>query len=207
MGINEDEKDKNKIKKIIPLLFALRFIFSILLFSKKNKNKSEGFYLNLLTKNIASILESGFVPGNFKYGSLKIESFNEIKKNLKEQPLKYGAYLCSCGYHYSVDKCTFPTIEFKCPICKEWIGGKNHKLVRRNGHRRVFFDEESRSNKLKPSYADKTIPNILLKDLEKEIEEEKNGIEKGLKPINMNEFLTEEEKVRKMDDITYRFLN
>ena len=104
-----------------------------------------GLYENPLRKGL-SILESGFIPGNFKYASLKIESFNEIKKNLKEQPHKYGAYLCSCGYHYSVDKCTFPTIEFRCPICKEWIGGKNHILVRRTGHRRVFFDEESRNN-------------------------------------------------------------
>ena len=210
MGISKDEinkLDKLSRPKITILLYSLRFIFSLLNHAKYNKKETEGFYFNLLTKNISSIIDSNFIPGNFPYYSLKIESFYEIKKLLQADHYKYGAYLCSCGYHYSIDKCTFPTIEFKCPICKKYIGGKKHILVRREGHIRVFFDDESRRVKLNHSYADKTIPNKLLNELENEINIEKKQLEKGIKPVDITFFVRIQEKVREMSEITYRFLN
>ena len=201
IGLSKDENKENIIRKISVLLYAFRFIFSILLYSK------EGFYFDILSKNISSIIESSFIPGNFIYNSLKIESFYDIKKVLKTNHYNYGAYLCSCGYHYSIDKCTFPTHEFKCPVCKQLIGGKKHILVRREGHVRVFFDEESRATKLKHSYADKNIPNILLPDLEKQINLEKKQLLKSILPVEKQFFEKNQGKVREMDEITYRFLN
>ena len=126
---------------------------------------------------------------------------------LRANHYNYGAYLCSCGYHYSIDKCTFPTYEFKCPICKQMIGGKNHIIVRREGHLRVFFDNESRNIKLKHSYADKNIPNILLADLEKQVNQEKKQLLKSILPVEKEFFEKNQEKVREMGEITYRFLN
>ena len=198
---------KENLSKILILLYGLRFVFSLLTHLKNNIPNEQGFYLDLLTKNISSIIDTSFIPGNFPYTSLKIQSFYEIKRILKANPNNYGAYLCSCGYHYSIDKCTFPTKEFKCPICKKKIGGTNHIIVRREGHIRVFYDEESRSRKLKHTYADKSIPNKLLSELEKEINIEKEKLEKGMIPCEKDFFLKNHEKVRDMKEITFRFLN
>ena len=211
IGIIEDDDNKYKnIDKITILLYALRFVFSILVISKVNKNNPEGFYFNLITKNISNVIESSYIPGNFQYSSLKIDSFYQIKALLQANHYNYGAYLCSCGYHYTIDKCTFPTVEFPCPVCKQKIGGTKHIIVRRPGHIRVFFDEESRSIKLKHSYADKEIPNKLLFELENEINLEKRGLEKGFKLVNnidKKKFLQNQDKIRDMNNITYRFLN
>ena len=206
IGKKEGEKDIDNYSNIIILFYALRFIFSILIYSKNTKN-GQGFYLSLLTKNISTILESGFIPGTFPNNNLKIQSFYEIKQLLEQDHNKYGAYLCSCGYHYSIDKCTFPRVIFKCPICGQLIGGSKGILVRREGHIRIFYDEESRRIKLKKKNADKDIPNKLLKELEEEIETDKKQLFKGLKLIDKNTFLKEEENIREMDAITYRFLN
>ena len=206
IGKKEGEKDIDNYSNIIILFYALRFIFSILIYSKNTKN-GQGFYLSLLTKNISTILESGFIPGTFPNNNLKIQSFYEIKQLLEQDHNKYGAYLCSCGYHYSIDKCTFPRVILKCPICGQLIGGSKGILVRREGHIRIFYDEESRRIKLKKKNADKDIPNKLLKELEEEIETDKKQLFKGLKLIDKNTFLKEEENIREMDAITYRFLN
>ena len=202
----EEEKDQDKFLNIRILFYALRFIFSILVYSNNTKD-AEGFYLSLLTKNISTILESGLIPGTFPNTNLKIQSFYEIKQLLEQDHNKYGAYLCSCGYHYSIDKCTFPRVKFKCPICGKWIGGEKGILVRREGHIRIFYDDDSRKIKLRKKNADKDIPNKLLKELEKEIEIDKKQIPKGLKLIDKITFLKEEENIREMDAITYRFLN
>ena len=205
MGIFEIEKEN--ISKIIILLYGLRFVFSLLTHLESNKPNEQGFYLDLLTKNISSVIDTSFIPGNFPYTSLKIQSFYKIKKLLKTNAYNYGVYLCSCGYLYFLDKTSFPTKEFKCPICKKKLGGTNYILVRREGHIRVFYDEESRKSKLKHSYADKNIPNKLLYELEKEINIEKEILEKGMKPCEKDFFLKNHEKIRNMEEITFRFLN
>ena len=131
---------------------------------------------------------------------------------MKKDPLKYGAYICSCGYHYTIDKCTFPTREYKCPICSNKIGGKNRNLVKREGHIRIFLDNETRTeklNKLKKYPEKKYLPNLLLDEFEKEITEKKNEMNKGIKisGYSKEDFLFNDENVRDMKDITYRFLN
>ena len=202
LGIENDQK--NSDKKITILLYGLRFVLSILVHSKEKK---DGFYFDLITKNISAAIESSFIPGNFPNYNLKMESFNQIKKLLILGKDSYGAYLCSCGYHYSIDKCTFPTREFQCPNCQQMIGGKNHKIVRREGHIRIFFDKESMMKKLKHSYADKEVPYKLLSQLEEEVNKEKNELFKGLKAPKKKIFIKRQEKIRQMDEISYRFLN
>jgi hypothetical protein len=203
----ENDDDRNKRKKIIILIYGLRFIFSILVSSKKDKNNKDGFYFKLLTKKISSIIDDSFIPGNFPNITLKVKTFDIIKKNLIKEPLKYGAYVCSCGYHYSVSKCTFPAMVWNCPNCKKKIGGENHILFRREGHIRIFFDEHSKNLKLNHSYSDKTIPYKYLNDYENEIKQEKNILIKGIKPIEYDFFKKKEENYREIKDITYRFLN
>ena len=81
---------------------------------------------------------------DFEFDDLAYEI---IKENLTRDPLKYGAYICSCGYTYSVGECTFPTVISKCPICNENIGGEHHILYKRVGHMRIFLNNESRKAK------------------------------------------------------------
>ena len=158
--------------------------------------------MELLTKNISTIIDTSFIPGNSPYTNLKIQSFYEIKKILDANPSNIDAYLCSCGYHYFIDKCSLSTNEFNCPICKNLLGGTNYNLVRREGHIRIFYDEESRSRNL-----NKNIPNKLLFELQKEINSEKEKLEKGMEPCEKDFFLKSHEKIRDMKEITFRFLN
>ena len=201
------EIEKENISKIIMLLYGLRFVFSLLTHLKYNSPDDQGFYLDLLTKKISSVIDTSFIPGNFPYTSLKIQSFYEIKNKLKDNPNNIGVYLCSCGYNYTIEKYTFPTKVSKCPICKKKIGGTNYILVKREGHIRIFYDEESRNQKLKQNYADKNISNKLLSELEKEINIEKEKLEKGMEPCEKDFFLKDNEKIRDMNEITFRFLN
>ena len=211
IGFSSEENEEKKLLKIKVLYYSLLFVISIIN-SPKNKNKSnvEYFYQNLTTKNISSFIDNNYMPGNFQFFNLKMKSLPEIKENLKRDPLKYGAYICSCGYHYTIDKCTFPTREFKCPICQKLIGGTHFNLVKREGHMRIFLDEQSRTTKLsKKKFQDKYVPNILLEQFENEINEQKKELIKGIKAtdIGIDGFLTKDEKIREMNDITYRFLN
>ena len=203
----ENDDERSKRKKIIILIYCLRFIFSILVYSKTGQKNKEGFYFQLLTKKISSAIDGCFIPGNFLNITLKIKTFDDIKNNLNKDPVNHGAYVCSCGYYYTIGNCTFPRKEMTCPVCKKKIGGKNNILTRREGHVRIFLDESSRRTKLNHSYSDKNIPYKYLEDYEQEVKQEKNILIKGIKPIDIDFFKKKEENYREIKDITYRFLN
>ena len=146
--------------------------------------------------------------------------------------------MCSCGFSYIINKGILQNKNIKCPICNEKIGGKR-QLVRREGHVRIFYDEKSKQDILNYSYSDKNIPNKLLNELEKEIDNEKKELLKGFKPLKQQsepEYLCQEllyiqnyintnkvkilnensdrllfkkyqEKIREMNNISYRILN
>ena len=210
IGFNPKENNENQLSKIQILYYSLLFVISIIL-SPKSKSKSSNndlLYQNLISKNISSFLETNYLPGNFQFNNLKIKSFYEIKDTLKKEPRKIGVYMCSCGYYYTIPRCTFPSQERKCLVCHQLIGGKKGSFVQRKGHLRIFLNEETRSEK-KNKLKAKKIPTILLDELEKEINEAKNDMIIGIKTnnIGIDEFLFKDEKVREMKDITYRFLN
>ena len=148
--------NKISLKQYEIFIYGLRFCLISLKFNLKN------FYSNLLSSNCFKTLSESYIPGKTSFRDIFKDSYEIIKENLTKDPLSYGAYLCSCGYHYSVANCTFPTVISKCPICGEKIGGTEHKLIRRPGHIRIFLNEDSRKTKFSPSYADKTMPNMLL---------------------------------------------
>lgn len=199
MGI-KDEKNE-KMNKIEILFYALRFVFNILC-SKNSKN----FYYLLLTNNATKTINENMIPGKMANTSDFIKSFDIIKQNFKKDP-NYNAYLCSCGYHYTIDHCSFPTIEFNCPKCNQIIGGKNHILHRREGHKRIFFNNFLKDFYLSLNYADKNIPFILLKDLENEVNRKKNELFKGLNKETKEYFLKKRTNIRGMSYITFRILN
>ena len=189
------------IYKFEILLYALRFVFDILS-EKNNKN----FYYRLLTNNFISTIQSNMIPGKLCNSDNLINSFQIIKYNFQKNP-DYGGYLCSCGYHYSIDFCTFPIIEFNCPICGKIIGGKNHHLYRREGHKRIFYNIQYKNYYTSINYADKDVPYILLEDLENEIKQKKNSLFKGLKQESKEFFLERRTRIRDISYITFRILN
>ena len=188
-------------QRIEILFYSFRFVFNILC-EKKNNN----FYYSLLTKNAIKAIEGNMIPGKLSNTNDLIKNFEIIKQNFKKNP-NYSAYLCSCGYHYSIDFCSFPVKEYPCPKCNQTIGGIAHKLHRREGHKRIFYNKGYRDSNLSVDYADKTIPYIFFKDLEKEINYKKDQLFKGLKKEDKNYFMARREKVREIHYITFRILN
>ena len=198
--------NKITLKQYEIFLYCLRYCLISLKFNKQN------FYSSLLSFNCFKTLSESYIPGKtLSHDNFK-DSYEIIKENLLKEPLNYGAYLCSCGYHYSVGNCTFPTVISKCPICGEDIGGTNHILVRRPGHMRIFLNDDTRKTKFSPSYADKTMPNMLLDDFYNNIVlKSSTG---GLRYIdrkvaigcNKKEFL-KRERIRGLSQISYRVAN
>ena len=209
IGLSIEDNDEKKLKKIKVLYYSLLFVISILNYSRNESKKKDGelLYENLISHKVFSILNSEYLPGNFQFSNLKVRSFYRIKEILKSEPTKCGVYLCSCGNFYQLYGCTFPTQEYICSLCSHTIGGKNYNLVERKGHMRVFLDNETKNAIMTARYSD--MPFILLEDLEKEINLKKQTMNKGikLKDMTIDDFLLKDEKVRKMNDITYRFMN
>ena len=56
-----------------------------------------------------------------------------------------GSYVCSdtCDFFYIIDKCGGAFEIKECPICKNSIGGTDHNIVIREGHR-ILADDEAR---------------------------------------------------------------
>ena len=183
------------------LFYALRFVFNILF-----ENCSNNFYFSLLTNRALETINNNMIPGKLANTNNIINNFEIIKKSFNKNR-DYGAYLCSCGYHYSIDYCSFPLFEFKCPNCNEIIGGKNHILHRREGHMRIFFNEQYKDYYLNSPYADRSVPYILLNDLEQKVNKEKMKLFKGLNKESKNYFLERRTNVREMSYITFRILN
>ena len=227
INFNDNTEVKDKKNKITILLYAFRFIFSVLLHSKNNNDNPDGFYFKLLTKNISSTIDNSFIPGNFPFTNLKILSFEKIKQFLEKNP-RYDAYLCSCGFSFTNNKSTIKVDNIKCPVCKKYII-KKKKLYHRKGNVKIYYDEEIRN--------DSKIPNKLLREIEKEVNKSKMELDKGLKPmkqkihlkylcsnidyisstINQSQkldepdnkylFISNGETIRNMNNITYRLLN
>ena len=193
--------EKKEINNIEILFYAFRFVFGILC-----EKYTNNFYYSLLTGEALNTINKNMIPGKLANTSKLINTFNVIKLNFKKNH-DYGAYLCSCGYHYVIDYCSFPIIEYNCPDCGKTIGGKNHILFRREGHVRIFYNQQYREYYLNAPYADKTVPNILLEDLESVVFNEKKKLFKGLKKESKNYFLERRMKVREISYITFRILN
>ena len=198
--------NKLNLKQYEVFIYALRFCLLSLTISHSN------FYSNLLGYNCFKTLSDNFIPGKTITRNIFKDSYDIMKENLTKDPINYGAYLCSCGYHYSVANCTFPTVISNCPICKEQIGGTNHKLIRRPNHIRIFLDDKSRNTKFSLSYADKTMPNMLLDEFYRNIVLKQ--IDGDFKYCDTNraigcnktEFL-KREKVRNLSQIGFRTIN
>ena len=198
--------NKISLKQYEIFIYCLRFC----LISLGNKRKN--FYTDLLSINCFQTLSNNFLPGKPATFDQFKESYEMIKENLTKDPLKFGAYICSCGYYYSVGECTFPTVISTCPICGEKIGGEHHILYKRVGHMRIFLNAETRKTKFDLSYADKNMNNMLLDEFYTNIVS--THVTKEIRYCDLKrkmgcskENFLRREKIRNLEQFSYRLLS
>ena len=195
-------------EKINIILFILKFVLISI------KNNKSNIYSSLLNKEkVHNILKGSFLPGMpLALKSNYAKYLKDIDIHLNSKEVKEGAYVCSCGTFYTVQPCGFPTQISKCVNCGEKIGGEQHILFRRDGHIRIFLNDDARKSQLELSYADKEMPNMLLNEyklfVEKK-EEEMNITEQNSTLMNKNDFINPELNLssRNIDALTFRILN
>ena len=187
--------------------------FEILLYSHKislicSQSRQNSFYKKLMSNNIIKTIKENFIPGGEPNDNIRITTFKELEEYLRgcNDP-NQAAYVCSCGYWYSVPPCGLPTSTSNCPICNQMIGGTEYKLVERDGHMRIYLNEEQRKEVSKRSYY---IPfhSKLLNEYKSEVENLKmNDSFKGFRRVNIEYFLSNKKEVRNLNNISYRLLN
>ena len=206
LKIKNNGDNKITSEQMYILLFCVKFFISLQL---SNKNLFLLFNVNKNSKNdLIKFLKENYIPGSFEEKNEFIESYYEIDKHLKNQPSNNAIYICSCGKCYNVPPCGFPTEKSNCVKCNLAIGGKNHKLVKREGHYRIFLDEESKEKEFSKSYADKSIPYKYLNDFKIEVIDPLLNIpSKGIGKMTKEIINETGNNIRNINELTFRILN
>ena len=116
------------------IIFSIRFLLSI--------HNKINFYTYLFQKDIKNFINSFYFPGTYMELDLFLVTLQDIEKHLAKYPVRCGCYVCSCGYYYPIPPCGFPYSESDCPYCHKKIGGLNHKLIKREGHIRIYKNKK-----------------------------------------------------------------
>ena len=183
------------------LLFAYKFAFICSL------SNEDSFYYKLTSQNIENIINTNYIPGGEPNDDLIIQNANQVERHLIEtNNTSPGAYVCSCGYFYTIGECSLPTVISPCPICGEKIGGLDHKLVERNNHFRVFKNQQQFDELSKRSYY-KSLNYMLLSDFKVMIEQKKKQDYIGVNIFDKAFFEKRDKDVRNLNKISYRILS
>ena len=185
------------------LLYGYKFC---ILFTELNNNS---FYKNILTNDSIIHINNNYIPGvdnKPNYYEIAIKElpnwFNSINVN------ENGAYVCSCGYWYTVPPCGYPTTIGNCPKCGEQIGGTGHLPVVRENHMRIFKDQNNINNINYGFYRNAGFKYMIFEDFKVFCQDKLKANEsKGISSIDYDLFINETKKVRKLSTISYRLLN
>jgi len=214
--ISEDVKEINQSSFEI-LLYSLRFCLQ----SSFHKSSDGFLYSLILSDKYDETLNRNCIPGNNLLDNIYVNNYYEIEKHLNTQPKDSGAYVCSCGLYYNIEPCGFPTEPKKepkiltCSNCNEPIGYAKkppelkgeHGMVIREGHYRIFKDEDHKRGEMKND-TDENIPNMLLADYKKKvIDPILHNSKFGINKISKVRFAQDDQKVRKLSQVGYRLLN
>ena len=200
----ENQNQDLNLRKLEIIIYSFRFIFNLLIIKKNNNNKIFGFYYNLLTNGIEQTLKDNYIPGNFPHEIVIIHNLPEIKDNLTSNPNK-DIILCSCGYYYKEDNIK------KCPICGETLNEEEDDSQNSNKKPKyqISFNEKPKKGFISSIFSgkNKSVDKMSLKEFEKKINNKNNNIKKNISPPIKNIFLFRNDKIREIDELTYRFLN
>ena len=185
------------------LLYSYKFC---ILFSEISNNN---FYKNILTNNSLNTINNNYIPGvdnKPNYYEIALRElpnwFNSTNVN------QNGAYVCSCGYWYTVPPCGYPTTIGNCPKCGEQIGGTGHMPVIRENHMRIFKDQANISNINYSFYQNNGFKYMIFDDFKIFCQDKLQSNEiKGIFSIDFDLFMNETKVVRKLSNISYRLLN
>ena len=192
-------------KKFDIIIYSLRFI--LLMHSRIN------FYSLFFAKNqLKDFINLNYFPGTYMETDLFIRTLPDIEAHLAKGPINNGCYVCSCGYYYPIPPCGFPYQESDCVVCHKRIGGLEHKLVKREGHMRIYKNRQdlnkyggydSGQNQRHLSGAVMTLDEYKEKIISKRPSLDYKGIKKEAK----NNFIKKTQLFRNTTELTYRILH
>ena len=214
-------------KKIKPLIENLTTDeYEVILYSYKlsllcslaNKNS---IYSKMLGENWENEIYNSYIPGAELFSDLFVESYYSINRfieNSNKDGLGEGFYICNCGEWYFNPYCGVPVNITYCLNCNKEVGGIDEVLTKRGKKNyekeifRIYYDEinkrkvEEREDLIE-RYQDQWYDSKLLKDFNKEIENEINKDYKGINCNNYLLFINENKQIRKLSQISYRILS
>ena len=219
-------KESGKIDSQIfePLLYGFRLCANALNLNKAQKNDENNLlYPSLITERCQKILEEALIPGNDDDNinqDLHLTTLDSIKEHFDKYPEMIGCYVCSCGYYYTVDPPGFPCVSRNadCPVCGQKIGGgpkiiedkgaRNHGMVIRQGHYRIFKNKNQKMVQMKKwNDIDENIPNMTLDDYLTQVIEPLRKNPSTCSNRIKEYYIRKEKKTRNLSTIGYRLLN
>ena len=200
------------------LLYGFRLCINVL----DNKDTEKNYlYKSFFEKNYTEAIEKSYIPGIDNSEDYHLLFLSEVEYHLKYYEDSWGCYVCDCGCYYAIGPCGFPSKEcvLNCRMCHQPVGyapklyndggNRNHGMVIRDGHFRIFKNEDVKIAQMERyGENDKSIPNILYDDYIKQvIEPIKKKSATGFNSISQDFFEKQDKTTRKLSDIGYRLLN
>ncbi|ORX47098.1 hypothetical protein BCR36DRAFT_356114, partial [Piromyces finnis] len=180
--------------------------FEVLMYANKfalisSLSKPNTFYSDIISDNVVENLKNLYIPGGEIYHTLLVDSAKEIQEYFNNNSTRlFGAYVCDCGKSYYLENCTQPGGIFICTNCKQYISGNNHILIPREGHMRIYSNQEERNRF-------PHIPGILIDNLLNDINQKINEETPGFRRLHKNCFHNFHKKIRNISNVTYRILS
>ena len=151
-------------------------------------------------------LTNNYIPGAFPPHNEQVDSYREIEDHLRNQPDKYGIYMCSCGKFYIIGPCGYPAQISNCQKCGLQIGGTNHRLVERPGHFRIILDEQAKRNII--DNGPQHLPYMLLNEYKRQkIDPLLNIPYKGIGKISKEIINKSGYNIRNINELSFRIMN
>ncbi|ORX57745.1 hypothetical protein BCR36DRAFT_318513 [Piromyces finnis] len=179
--------------------------FEVLLYSHKwaficSLSKKNSVYSKILSPTVKMDINNIYIPGGEPNNCLLIESYDQIEKFINSG--RSGAiYMCSCYSWYTIGECGRPMEKKICRKCGNEIGGIDHRLIDRQGHVRIFINDNERIQNNDGTRFK------MLRDLKIEANNKRNIQVKGFKKVDKSFFLDKNKIVRNISNITYRVLS
>ena len=215
-----EENEKIDIQMFEALLYGFRFCVNSLYHKKNEKPVKNSLYSAFFSKDCKKIIEKSLIPGIDIKKDVHLITLDNINNHFNTYNVNFGCYVCSCGYYYCIAPCGFPTQPrcFPCLECHEMCGWgpkvkpggpPNHGMVIREGHYRIFKNQEEKKSQFdRYQDSEENIPSILYDDyIKKYIEPLRNNLGFGFNAVDRGYFQDQQKKIRKLSNIGYRLLN
>ena len=212
-------------EKVLPNLSKITLsnlemiFFSYKIFMNCLNSENSNYYKELISDKILNTINNNFIPGGESNENNWVNSVIEMEKFLLKENDQYkGAYICSCGQWYIIERCGLPKEESKCSNCNEIIGGTEYVPFDREGHLRIFKNKEQMDFIVKWINDNQWLVNHsdgkqhifrckTIEELKNEVYEKYKEEYKGYKAVSQKFFSLSDKKIRNLNQISYRILS